>query len=104
MSKVYSAKRDTIEITYEFADGSQNQLIVCSISTKEGKELSAIVKNEDATMADFFYKFVPLHLKKNDSRIVKKVISEQLNEGNIIDFGKSLSKAIEEAKQEKGND
>jgi aromatic ring-opening dioxygenase LigB subunit len=55
-------------------------------------------------MADFFEKLVPLHLQKNDSRIVKKVISEQLNEGNIIDFGKSLSKAIEEAKQEKGND
>jgi aromatic ring-opening dioxygenase LigB subunit len=104
MSKVYSAKRDTVEITYEFADGLQNQLIVCSISTKEGKELSEIVKNEDATMADFFEKLVPLHLQKNDSSIVEKVMSEQLNEGNIIDFGKSLSKAIEEAKQEKGND
>jgi aromatic ring-opening dioxygenase LigB subunit len=103
-SKVYSAKRDTVKITYEFADGSQNQLIVCSISTKEGKELSAIVKNEDATMADFFEKLVPLHLQKNDSKIVKKVMNEQLNEGDIIKFGKSLSEAIEDAKKEKGND
>lgn len=104
MSKVFSAKRNEIEITYEFLDGTNVQLKVVSLSTKEGKEVGTILKDETATMADFFEKLVPLHLQKNDSKIIKKVIGEQMDEGNIIEFGKAISEALESEKTEKGND
>ncbi|MDD5212343.1 MAG: hypothetical protein PHV62_07995 [Sulfuricurvum sp.] len=103
MSKIFSAKRKEIEITYEFLDGTTTQLNVVSLSTKEGKEMSALIKDNSATMADFFEKLVPIHLQKNDPKIAKKVMNEQLNEGNIIEFGKAISAAIEEEKAEKGN-
>ena len=104
MSKVFSAKRKETEITYEFMDSTTAQLSVVSLSTKEGKEMSVIIKNDSATMADFFEKLVPIHLQKNDPKIIQKVMDEQLNEGNIIEFGKAIAEAIEEEKAEKGND
>ena len=103
MNKVFSAKRKETEITYEFIDRTTAQLSVVSLSTKEGKEMSMLIKDDNTTMADFFEKLVPMHLQKNDPKIVKKVMNEQLNEGNIIEFGKAIAEAIEEEKAEKGN-
>jgi len=103
-SKVLSAKRREVVITYEFVDGTSTDLIVVSLSTKEGKELAEFSKVEENTGNDMFEKVVRVHLQRNDSKIVNKVMKEQTDgDGNVIEFAKALSDVIEEAKKEKGN-
>lgn len=104
MNKVLSAKRKEVVVTYEFADGSTADLTVISLSTKDGKEISAFSKVEGNTGNDMFEKIARTHLQRNDQKVVNKVMKEQCDgEGEVIEFAKALANAIEEAKKEKGN-
>jgi len=104
MSKVLSAKRKEVVVTYEFMDGVTVEVTVVSLSTKEGKEISAFSKLEDCTGNDMFEKIARAHLQRNDQKVVNKIIKEQCDgEGDVIEFAKALANAIEEEKKEKGN-
>jgi len=101
MSKVLSAKRKEVEVTYEFLDGTSTQITIVSLSTKEGKELSTISKDEIKTGNDFMEALVGFHLQRNEKTIVKRILKEQNDEGNIVEFSQSLSAIIEEEKKGK---
>jgi len=103
-SKVLSAKRKEATITYEQADGTNIELVVVGISTKESKDISEFSKISTNTGNDLFEKIARIHLQRNDAKVVNKIMKEQTEgDGNVIDFAGALSSVIEEAKKEKGN-
>lgn len=101
MSKVFSAKRNEVSATYEFIDGTSTEITIVSISTKEAKELAGLSKDETKTGNDFLEMAISYHLQKNDKSIVKRIMKEQNDDGNIVDFFEGLSKLIEEEKKGK---
>lgn len=103
MSKVFNAKRQEVEATYEFLDGTTASMIIVSLSTKEGKELAVLSKDESKTGNDFIDLAIGYHLQRTDKSIVKKIMKEQNDEGNIIEFFQGLSALIEEEKKGKSN-
>ena len=102
MSRVFSAKRKTVEFEYEFLDGSKVELVARSLSTKEQEELGKEFKNmgEDGVI-EAIKKNITAILSKNDKRVVNKVIKEQYEEGDLVEFLTALSELITKEKAKK---
>lgn len=104
MSKVFSAKRQNVTVTYEFTDGTTTSITVQSLSTNEGIDIGTVVEDKEAKLSDLYEKIARIHLAKNDAEIVNRIIKEQYDEGNIRDFANGLSELIEETKKGKLKD
>lgn len=100
-SKVLNAKRHQVTATYDFLDGTSTAITVQSISTNEGKEIDAVTKQEGKTGADLFEKIIRIHLHPNEADTVNRIVTEQYEEGNLIDFANALGELIQEAKKGK---
>lgn len=103
-SKVLSAKRKTITVTYEFNDGTTTSITVQSLSTNEGKSISAFASTGTVIAADVYEKNVRMQLQKNDADVINKIVQELYEEGDIKDFSESLSMLIVEEKKGKLKD
>lgn len=104
MSKVFNAKRKEVEGTYEFLTGESVQFSIVSLSTAESNKLGELQKNEGTTLGDFLEAQSRYFLQRNDKKLIDRILKEQMNEGDIMEFAKAVRDAIEEAKKEKGND
>jgi len=101
MSKVFSAKRKTAEFNYEFLDGIKTTLTVRSLSTKEQIKNSDIDVNDGESIVKKFKELVKIQLGNNDEKLVKKVIDEQFEDGDIIVFSNEIASLIVEEKEKK---
>lgn len=101
MSKVFSAKRKSVEFEYEFIDGEKVTLNTRSLSSKEQEEFSSFSSYSDKSVINKFKSTLKTQLAKNDEKVVEKVISEQYEEGDIIEFSNSLALLIRDAKEKK---
>jgi len=101
MSKVFSAKRKTAEFDYEFLDGIKTSLVVRSLSTKEQMKNSDIDIEDGESIIKKFKELVMIQLGNNDEKIVKKVINEQFEDGDIIVFSNEIASLIAEEKTKK---
>ena len=101
MSKVFSAKRKTAEFDYEFLDGIKTELVVRSLSTKEQMRNSDIDIKDGQSIINKFKELVKIQLGNNDEKIVKKVIDEQFEDGDIIVFSNEIAALIAEEKAKK---
>jgi len=101
MSRVWSAKRKEIEITYEFLDGTTTVLKVVSLSTNEKIKMGELAKKDGVVVYQFLKEKTATHLQKNDEGIVKKVILEQMVEGDLVAFSKAIVEVIGEETQGK---
>ena len=99
MSKVFSAKRKTVEFEYEFLDGTNATLKARTLSTKEQEELQKEFKDGDIVSA--VKKQLQMILAGNDKEIVKKLIEEQYENGDLIEFSGSINELIREEKEKK---
>lgn len=104
MSKVFNAKRKEVEATYEFLTGESVQFSIVSLSTSESNKLGELQKKDEVTLGDYLEIQSRFFLQRNDKKLIDRILKEQMNEGNIIEFAKAVRDAIEEAKKEKGND
>jgi len=102
-SKVFNAKRTEATATYEFADGTTTEMVIVGLSTKESNALSVIQKEGTVTIGEFVEKQSRLMLQRNDKKVLEKIISEQNEDGDIIDFANDLFAEIQRVKKEKGN-
>ena len=100
MSKVFSAKRKTVEFEYEFLDGTKATLKARSLSTKEQEELQKEFEDEKNAI-EGIKKSIRLALAGNDKDIVEKVINEQYENGDLIEFVGSINELIREEKEKK---
>ena len=101
MSKVFSAKRKTAEFDYEFLDGIKTSLVVRSLSTKEQMKNSDIDVKDGENIIKKFKELVKIQLGNNDEKIVKKVINEQFEDGDLIVFSNEIAGLISEEKAKK---
>ena len=101
MSKVFSAKRKKVNFEYEFLDGNVETLEVRSLSSKEQSEIAKIGRDNSEDITDGFKKVLKLQLASNDKKLIDKVIKEQYEEGDLIEFSNSLSALIREEKEKK---
>ena len=101
MSKVFSAKRKTAEFEYEFLDGIKTTLTVRSLSTKEQMKNNDIDAKDGESIIKKFKELVKIQLGNNDEKIVKKVIDEQFEDGDIILFSNEIAGLIAEEKTKK---
>jgi hypothetical protein len=101
MSKVFSAKRKSVKFDYEFLDGKGETLEVTSLSSKEQEEVAGIEVDSTSDVLDKFKTILLKQLHKNDKKIVEKIIDEQYEEGDLIEFSNSLSSLIHESKAKK---
>ena len=101
MSKVFSAKRKTAEFDYEFLDGVKTTLTARSLSTKEQMKNSDIDVNDGESIVKKFKELVKIQLGNNDEKLVKKVIDEQFEDGDIIVFSNEIASLIVEEKEKK---
>lgn len=102
MSKVLSAKRKMVDADYEFLSGDTVGIMIVSLSTNEGKEIAKLF--DVATGNDVFELIARKHLQRNAQDVIEAIIKEQNEEGNIIEFAKTLAGLIEEEKQGKPQD
>lgn len=100
-SKVLSAKRQAVTVTYEFLDGKSTSITVQAISTNENLEIDAFTKEVGKTGSDLFEKIIRLHLQPNEADTVNRIVTEQYEEGNLLDFANALGELIQEAKKGK---
>ena len=98
MSKVFSAKQKTVGIDYEFIDGKVVQIEVSSVSTKEQLEVSQMPKNNEKEIVEALKVIIEKRLKTNDKQIVKAIINEMYEYGDIDEFAQSLNTIIEDTK------
>ena len=101
MSRVFSARRKTAEFEYEFLDGITTTLTVRSLSSKEQMKNSDIDINDGESVMKKFKELVKIQLGNNDEKIVKKVIDEQFENGDIIVFSNEIASLITEEKTKK---
>ena len=104
MSKVFNAKRKEVEATYEFLTGESVQFSIVSLSTSESNKLGELQKNEGTTLGDFLEAQSRYFLQRNEKKLIERILKEQMNEGDILEFAKAVRDAIDEEKANKGND
>lgn len=100
MSKVFSAKRKTAEFEYEFLDGTKSTLTARSLSTKEQEEVP-LLRGSSKNFSDGLKTTVRKQLATNDKELVEKVITEQYESGDLIEFSNALTALIRENKEKK---
>jgi len=66
--------------------------------------MSDLQKEENTTLGSFLEAQSRYFLQRNDKKLIDRIIKEQMNEGDILEFAKAIRDAIEEVKKEKGND
>jgi hypothetical protein len=103
MSKVFNAKRKEVTAQYEFLDGATSDMVIVSLSTGESNKLGELQKDEATTLGAFLEAQSRYFLQRNDKKITDRILKEQMNEGDILEFAKAVREAIDEAKKEKGN-
>jgi len=101
MSKVFSAKRKTIEVTYEFLNGDTKEIIANSLSSKEQEEITNNTIENGTDVIENYKSIVKKQLSKNAKKLVSDIIKEQYEEGDIIEFSNALSETIREEKEKK---
>lgn len=103
MSRVFSAKRKTVEFEYEFLDGQKVELTARSLSTKEQVELNKEIKKVDKDGDDIeaAKRAITMFLSKNDKRVINKILKEQYEEGDIREFFVALNELITKEKAKK---
>ena len=101
MSKVFSAKKEEVEFKYEFLDGKEVSLKTRSLSSKQQREISKMMSEKDSDTIDNFKSIIEMQLKTNDKKTVEKIINEQYEEGDIIQFSNSLTTLIKEETEKK---
>jgi len=101
MSKVFNAKRKTAEFDYEFLDGVKTTLTVKSLSTKEQMKNSDIDVDDGESIVKKFKELAKIQLGNNDEKIVKKVIDEQFEDGDIIEFCNEIALLVVEEREKK---
>lgn len=99
MSRIFSAKRKTVEFEYEFLDGTKATLKARTLSTKEQEELQKEFNEKEIVAA--VKKQLKMILAGNDKEIVKKLIEEQYENGDLIEFSGSINELIREEKEKK---
>lgn len=99
MSKVFSAKRKSVEFEYEFLDGTKATLKARTLSTKEQEEIQKEFNEKEIVPA--VKKQLKMVLAGNDKNIVKKLLEEQYENGDIIEFSGSINELIREEKEKK---
>lgn len=104
MSKVFNAKRKEVEATYEFLTGESTQFSIVSLSTSESNKLGELQKNDGTTLGDFLEAQSRFFLQRNDKKLIDRILKEQMNEGDILEFAKELRDVIDVEKNKKGND
>ncbi len=104
MSKVFNAKRKEVEGTYEFLTGESVPFSIVSLSTAESNKLGELQKNEGTTLGDFLEAQSRYFLQRNDKKLIDRILKEQMNEGDILEFAKELRDVIDVEKNKKGND
>jgi len=101
MSKVFSAKRQKVEFDYEFLDGETKTLNVQSLSSKEQSQATKLLTEKDADVIDSFKKIIKLQLAQNEKSVIDKVVKEQYESGDIVEFSNSIGSLIKEIKEKK---
>ena len=99
MSRIFSAKRKTVEFEYEFLDGTKATLKARTLSTKEQEELQKEFNEKEIVAA--VKKQLKMILAGNDKEIIKKLIEEQYENGDLIEFSGSINELIREEKEKK---
>ena len=101
MSKVFSAKRKTVEFSYEFLDGTTKEVTANSLSSKEQSEIVGKKSENSEELMEKYKNIVSKQLKNEDSKTVEKLIKEQYEEGDIIEFSNSLATLLRESQEKK---
>lgn len=101
MSKVLSAKRKTVEFIYEFLDGVTKEMTANSLSSEEQIEVVGKKSESPKELIENYKNIVSKQLCGEDPKTVKRLIKEQYEEGDIIDFSNSLVNFINQAKEKK---
>jgi hypothetical protein len=103
MSKVFNAKRKTAEFEYEFLDGNKQTLVARSLSSKEQVEVTNAAKEalDNDAFLNNFRDSIRKQLASNDREIVEKILVEQYESGDLIEFGNALAGLIREEKAKK---
>lgn len=99
--KVFSAKRQKVEFDYEFMNGSKISLVVVSLSSKEQAEVTELRTTDSDSFVDNFKIVLSKQLAENDKDEVEKVIEEQYENADLIEFSNSLAALIKEEKAKK---
>ena len=101
MSKVFSAKRKKAEFIYEFLDGETKEITANSLSSKEQAEVVGENSESPEELMENYKNIIKKQLKGEDSKTVTKIIKEQYEEGDVIEFSNSLAALIRESKEKK---
>lgn len=101
MSKVFSAKRKKVEIDYLLLDGKEVKLTVQSLSSKEQEDVANSIVSREESIIKRFKNIVRKQLILNDKKVVEKVIEEQYEDGDIVDFSNALASILREEKEKK---
>jgi len=101
MSKVFSAKSQTVEFEYELMDGEKVSLVARSLSSKEQESMTNSMSEKPSEVVQHFKDLVSKQLDKNDAKIVKAIVKEQYEHSDIVTFSNEIGKMIQEAKLKK---
>ena len=101
MSKVFSAKRKKANFTYEFLDGTTVEVTTNSLSSKEQSEVVSSKTNNPSELIEKYQSIIRKQLAGADTQLVEKIILEQFEDGDIIEFSNSLAGLIRESTEKK---
>ncbi len=104
MSKVFNAKRNSIEVTYQFLDATEVSIRVYELSTKDQVGLIKKESSEIDNSIKNLKESIRLRLRDTEKTIVEKIVTEQYENGDLAGFAKALSELLIEAKEGKLQD
>jgi len=99
MSKVFSPKRQIIEVEYQFSNGEKVDLVLQSLSSKQQKELMNKFEDHDNLEAIKFG--IELMFIKNKKETIKNLINDMYENDDIAVFWEDLNSLIKDSKEKK---
>jgi hypothetical protein len=100
MSKIFSAKRNSIEFEYEFIDGKKASLAYLSPTAND---LIAAAASENAKGADLVKSLIESFKSRinGDAKAIDRLIAEQSEQGDIFGLIGELESALTEERAKK---
>ncbi len=101
MSRVFSAKQKTVEIEYEFLDGTAVEFKVRPLTSKEQAELDDTKVKSGKDVFEKVKEILKKQFAPNDKKLVDKLIEEQYEHSDIAEFLRSVNNLIKSEKEKK---
>ena len=103
-AKVFRATKNEATVTYEFGDASTEKVKVRSLTSKEQEENSIGIYASTAEAIEKSKSIVEKMLVNNDKELIEKIIQDQYEHADIVDFKNALDQVIREIKIKKLRD